>query len=228
MDLSAGTSVTQKAAICVNPRLSPWGGSTNFMKAHERILECVAMVFRDGRSAGMSDEDLKELVHATLPKVFLVVSDMQFDSAATSGYGSVSSHDMWKPMHGKLVDLYARKGMELIGEPLRLPTMVYWNARNTGGSPVVASTPGALFVSGYSTSIFKTFMSSGLEGLQSFTPWSYLKATLEDSWYDDAEKGRVPLPRWVLRLLSRRSPRSRRFSTGVNQRKNQCYLKLVC
>ena len=165
------------------------------MKAHDRILECVAKVFRDERMTGIySDEDLKKLVHTMLPKVFLIVSDMQFDSAATNGYGEDSSYDMWKPMHGKLVDLYAHTGMNLIGEPLKLPTMVYWNARTTGGSPVVTSTPDALFVSGYSTNIFKTFMTSGLEGLQNFTPWSYLKKTLMDEWYDDAEKGHISLP----------------------------------
>ena len=191
VDLSEGTSVTQKAAICAQ---SPWGGSTNFYAAHEEILECVEQVFRNGQQTGMNSDELKVLVHSTNPKIMMVVSDMQYNAAAGNGYASVGSHDMYKSMHAKLVDLYAKVGMKLIGEELKMPMMLYWNARNTRGSPVVASTPNALFVSGYSTSIFKTFMSSGLEGLENFTPWSYLETTLMDEWYDDAMKGRTPLP----------------------------------
>lgn len=191
VNLSEGTSVTQKAAIC---KSSPWGGSTDFYAAHVQILEGIEQVFRNGQQAGMTYDELKELVLSMNPKVLMTISDMDFDAASTNGYGTNTSHDAWKPLHSKLVDLYARKGMELIGEQLPLGMMLYWNASNTSGSPVVASTPNALFVSGYSTSIFKTFMSSGLEGLQSFTPWSYLESTLMDEWYDDAMKGHTPLP----------------------------------
>ena len=82
--------------------------------------------------------------------------------------------------------------MELTGSPFELPTMVYWNASPGQGSPVVSSTPGAVFVSGYSTNLFKTFMTSGIDGLKKFTPWSFLHQTLMNEWYDDSSQGRFP------------------------------------
>lgn len=181
VDLSCAHDTTAKARVCST---SPWGGSTNFYSAHKLILKCIETVFIDAMSDGMSKKDLEKLVLSTLPSVFLVVSDMQFDAAGGC---------TWDTMHQALVKPYADEGMRLIGKPLQLPTMLYWNARNTGGAPVVAKTRGALMVSGYSTSLIKNFMALGLDGLMNCTPWGALEKTLRNPWYDDATNGRMPL-----------------------------------
>jgi len=175
VDISGARTVYE--ALQVYQR-SPWGGSTNFAAAHTMILQ----VLRDERARGATAAQVKAL----LPKFFLVVSDMQFDYAQRTRGG-------WETMHVHLQKLYRDTGMELIGEPLELPTMVYWNARaDTGGMPVCRSSEKALFVTGFSTAVVKTFLTSGIEELASMTPWSYLHKTLTSPWYlrvlgEDAE-----------------------------------------
>jgi len=166
IDITGTRSVHE--AIRVYQR-SPWGGSTNFISAHSMILQ----VLRNEKRRGTSNEGIKSL----LPKFFLVVSDMQFDSAHQIAGG-------WQTMHTTLQTLYRDTGMELIGEPLVLPPMVYWNARgDTGGMPVCRSSEKALFVTGVSTAVVKTFLTSGIEDLASMTPWRYLHKTLTSDWY---------------------------------------------
>lgn len=189
VDLSDCDTLTKKAVKCQN---SPWGGSTNFESAHDLILDALKTHYESNKD-NMSSNELNTLIRSMLPKAFLVVSDMQFDAAAGMGYRSSSSHSKYLPMHDKLVEKYARKGIELTGVPFDLPTMVYWNASPGQGSPVVSSTTGAVFVSGYSTNLFKTFMTSGIDGLKKFTPWSFLHQTLMNKWYDDSTQGRFPL-----------------------------------
>ena len=148
----------------------PWGGSTDFEKAHQLILTALESV-KDTMTA---DE-----LEGVLPKFFLVVSDMQFN-VATGRYGA-----SFETMHETLARMYAEAGKRMIGRPFKLPTMIYWNARgDTSGMPVTSTTEGAMFVSGFSTSVLKTFLTSGVDELVSMTPWSYLEKTINDEFYD--------------------------------------------
>jgi hypothetical protein len=118
-------------------------------------------------------------LEGVLPKFFLVVSDMQFNVA--SGRHGTS----FETMHETLTRMYAEAGKRMIGRPFKLPTMIYWNARgDTNGMPVTSTTEGAMFVSGFSTSVLKTFLTSGVDELVSMTPWSYLEKTINDEFYD--------------------------------------------
>jgi hypothetical protein len=146
----------------------PWGGSTDFEKAHQLILTALESV-KDTMTA---DE-----LEGVLPKFFLVVSDMQFDVA--------SCGKPFETMHETLTRMYAEAGERMIGRPFKLPTMIYWNARgDTNGMPVTSTTEGAMFVSGFSISVLKTFLTSGVDELVSMTPWSYLEKTINDTFYD--------------------------------------------
>ena len=178
-----GPSTTPTRMLEVANR-SPWGGSTNFEKAHQLILDKIVETVG---KMGLSYEQACEM----LPRFFLVVSDMQFDAAAGSGY-SESSYERYTPMHNILQSMYRNCGEKLFGsgKGFKLPTMIYWNARaDTGGMPVVAKTPGAMMVSGYSSGIVKTLLTAGADALADFTPWAHLKSTLMNEWYDQAVAG---------------------------------------
>lgn len=150
---------------------SPWGGTTNFYKAHELILQ----VLRNEKNKGKSVKEIKKM----LPKFFLVVSDMQFD---------IASNNNWSTMHETLIKLYYDTGMELIREPLQLPCMIYWDARaETDGMPVSKSTDNAIFVNGTSTAILKSFLIHGVDVLRCLSPWNYLLETLMNPWYKKIE-----------------------------------------
>jgi hypothetical protein len=141
------------------------------MAAHTMILDVLA----EAASAGATAEDVKKM----LPKFFLVVSDMQFDH--TSDYRSRSN---WETMHSNLTRMYRDRGKDIVGEPLELPTMIYWNARgDTSGMPVCKSSKKAFFITGTSTAVVKTFLTRGVDALAELTPWSYLLETLTNPWY---------------------------------------------
>lgn len=174
IDMSKGETISQKLNICAR---SPWGGSTDFAAAHRMILDIINQQANSGAS--------KEMVTGMIPKFFLVVSDMQFD-AASGRYGGKS----WETVHESLVRMWSDVGLELYGEPFKMPTMIYWNARsNTSGMPVTSNTKDAVMVSGYSTSVLKSFMVHGIEALQKFTPWKNLEETLMHEWYNKAVEG---------------------------------------
>ena len=165
MDISGCSTVHEALNVF---GISPWGGSTNFMAAHTMILD----VLEQQAQMGASSEELKKM----LPKFFLVVSDMQFNQSQPS--------NGWETMHETLTKLYRERGQAMIGEPLKLPTMIYWNARSdTNGMPVTESTKGAIFITGTNTAIVKTFLTFGVEKLQELTPWKYLHEVLSDPWY---------------------------------------------
>lgn len=170
IDMSSESTIAGKLSICAN---SPWGGYTDFEAAHKEILRVIKEQF----SQNGSKEEILEMI----PKFFFVISDMQFDK--TSGFYDKP----YDTVHQSLVRLWEKTGMELFGEPLKMPTMIYWNARgNNDGIPVTSSTKNAIMISGFSTSILKTFLINGVDELLKFTPWENLKTTLMNKWYDKA------------------------------------------
>lgn len=141
---------------------APWGGSTNFVKTHQLILDV------------MKDNHLSA---SDLPKALMVISDMQFDYTNHLGYTRGVVHDIWMTTHEKLQKMYAEVGFTL-------PLMIYWNARgDTRGMPVTEKKEGALMVSGFSTSFLKLFLEDGIDALMEFTPWKLLLQTLTSEHY---------------------------------------------
>ena len=143
---------------------SPWGGSTNFEKAMNLILDA-ALAFK--------------LQPEEMPKWFLVLSDMQFDAA--------NDNNNWNTMHEHIHDRFTSVGMKACGKPYDMPHIIYWNLRgNTKGLPVVSSQAGCQLVSGYSVALLKELFKH--QDLSSVSPWSNLQSTLDGSRYELVRK----------------------------------------
>lgn len=139
---------------------SPWGGSTNFLKAMNMILDVA---------------QANNLKQSQMPKWFLVLSDMQFDSA--------NNGQNWKTMYATIKENFANTGLKVCGEPYKPPQMIFWNLRgNTGGFPVVADEPGCILISGFSVAILREIFKH--QDLSTITPWHNLKSTLDGNRYD--------------------------------------------
>lgn len=96
----AGGELTfcEKVKVCAG---SPWGGSTNFLKAHELMLQVA---------------NQNNLPIEKFPQWFICPSDMQFDSAS-------GNHD-WEDNYELLEKMYTKAGYNM-------PQMIYWNLRST-------------------------------------------------------------------------------------------------
>ena len=143
---------------------SPWGGSTNFEKAMNLILDTA-------RAYNLGPDEM--------PKWFLVVSDMQFDNA--------NSSNKWETMHEHIQDRFTSVGMKICGKPYDMPHIIYWNVRgNTNGLPVITSQLGCQLVSGYNISILKEIFKH--QDLTKISPWTSLESTLNNTRYDLVRK----------------------------------------
>jgi len=108
----------------------PWGGSTNFEKVFELILN-------------------KCLLNGDLPpSKVIVLSDMQFNVA--SGYTT------YKPNNTTFENI--KKKFKQYNLPF--PEMIFWNLRgDTGDFPVNSSTEGVTMLSGFSQTLLNSIMS---------------------------------------------------------------------
>ncbi|KAG7363600.1 protein of unknown function DUF2828 containing protein [Nitzschia inconspicua] len=124
---------------------APWGGSTNFKRAYELILD-VAL---------KSNLEYKDM------PVLIVFSDMQFDKAGRLS-GPCNCHApqtrSWATMHDFIQNRFAAVGKTLGWEDSTPTPIVYWNLRNTGGHPVDKDQEGAVLLSGFSPSLLKHVM----------------------------------------------------------------------
>lgn len=127
---------------------SKWGMNTNLIKAMDKILSTAV----DGN---VSQEEM--------PKMLLILSDMQFDSCAR--------------FDDSAMEMIARK-FEAAGYDL--PKIVFWNLRATDNVPVKYDTRGVALVSGFSPAIMKAVVSGDTE---QFTPeHMMLKAIMVDRY----------------------------------------------
>lgn len=147
-DLGSCANFVDKVARLKN---APWGGTTNFYAAMGRVADVV-------RKSKLKQEDVPNL---------LVISDMQFDQAR----GNVtywSSHrpkvEDWSTAFEKIKQLFHDVGVEVHGEPLQPPTIIFWNVRGAVGYPAAADDEGVVLLSGYSPALMKFLLSGELEG----------------------------------------------------------------
>jgi hypothetical protein len=133
---------------------SDWGMNTSIESAFSEIL-------RVAKSGSVSQEQL--------PKILLVLSDMEWD-AATRSYGSNPNprgYDMARAQ-------FAAAGYDL-------PRIVFWNlnARSDGSNvPVRFDEAGTALVSGFSPSIMKSILSA-----KTFTPVDIMMETINGERY---------------------------------------------
>jgi hypothetical protein len=134
VDLSSHTSIRDKVRACEQ---APWGGSTNFEAACERILGAA-------EAAKLPPDEVPDLI---------VFSDMQFDEAR--GHGG-----RWETAFERLQRRFAEVGQRVCGAPYAAPRIIFWNLRaNTVGFPVAKDTPNVQLLSGYSPALLKLVVS---------------------------------------------------------------------
>ena len=112
-----------------------------------------------------------------MPKNILIISDMEFDSCATSGDSDIWSRN--RP-NQRLFEIIAQRYADA---GYQLPRLVFWNVNSrTGTIPVKENELGVALVSGFSVNIVKMVMSNKLD------PYECLLETLNSERYAPIEK----------------------------------------
>jgi hypothetical protein len=129
---------------------------------------------------------INDLPQEDLPANILIISDMEFDSCATTGE-PVRRHGYWgdywdstrKAPTQTLFDTIARK-YDKCG--YKMPRLVFWNVNSrTGTIPVKENDLGVALVSGFSVNVAKMVMSGKTD------PFECLLETLNSERYDAVE-----------------------------------------
>lgn len=133
----------------VNLAQSEWGYNTDLMKVFRSILNAA---------------NKHEVKPEDMPEKLLIVSDMQFDQACTSG--TMSSLEAAK-------ELYDKSGY-------KLPDLVFWNVKASATSvPMTVNDRGVCLVSGYSPSILESVLTGDIT-----TPIDIMNKTLYNERYN--------------------------------------------
>ena len=128
---------------------SSWGMNTNLHAAIDLVLR-----------VGITHD----VAPADMPKMLLVISDMQFDQCAQ--YDNTA------------MQMIARK-YEASG--YTMPQIVFWNVRDSNGIPARYNTQGVALVSGFSPAIMKSVLAADLE---SMSPIAVMLKAISDKRYD--------------------------------------------
>lgn len=131
-------------------------GNTNVISGFDAILEV-------GKKHGVADADM--------PKILLILSDMEFDSCVEGG-------------KDKRALVAAKERYEAAG--YTMPRVVFWNLNaRTGNSPVTCREDGTALISGFSPAIMKSVLQASFDN---FTPLSVMMETIGNPRYDVIDK----------------------------------------
>ena len=132
-----------------NTRRIPWGGDTNLQATFDMLLE---------NSIGATKADL--------PKVVLLISDMEFNSC------DINYRSNFAAIKAK----YTAAG-------LPMPVIVFWRVDvKVAQQPVTKHETGAILINGYSPSILKSILSMDIESLESITPLNMMLKTVAEKY----------------------------------------------
>ena len=106
---------------------------------------------------------------------------MQIDDAYDGSGGKMET------MMSQIEKKYAEEGNKLWGKPFKAPHILFWNLRSTSGFPALSLQKNASMMSGFSPALLNLFCEQGLEALQSCTPWSLFKKSLDNPRYQVLE-----------------------------------------
>jgi hypothetical protein len=109
--------------------------------------------------------------------VLAIFSDMQIDDAHDGKNGNMET------MMERIERRYAEEGTKLWGKPFKAPHILFWNLRSTSGFPALSLQKNASMMSGFSPALLNLFCEQGLSALQSCTPWSLFKKSLDNPRY---------------------------------------------
>ncbi|MEX3984141.1 DUF2828 family protein [Paraburkholderia sp. EG287A] len=141
----SGATLSERAASL---RGAKWGNSTNIQRAFDAILA-------RARAAGPD---------FVMPKVLLVLSDMEFNQANGAG----------KLNHAVMERKFAAAGFAV-------PTLVYWNLNGRLGNLPADNQPGVVLVSGYSPKVADVLLAGNLDAL---TPEQVMRHAVSVPRYD--------------------------------------------
>ena len=132
-----------------NTRRIPWGGVTNLQATFDMLLE---------NSIGATKADL--------PKVVLLISDMEFNSCDRN----------YRSNFAAIKAKYTAAG-------LPMPVIVFWRVDvKVAQQPVTKHETGAILINGYSPSILKSILSMDIESLESITPLNMMLKTVAEKY----------------------------------------------
>ena len=141
-----------------NLKKAEWGMNTNFFSAFELILTSLVQ-------NKIPPEEIDGMI-------LTIFSDMQID-CAQRGFGG---HD-YKSMYEEMENRFTKAGY-------KIPHIVFWNLRSTGGFPTLSTVHNCSMMSGYSPELLNLFCEKGVEGLDGATPYSILVDSLGNERYD--------------------------------------------
>jgi hypothetical protein len=139
-----------------------WGGSTNFYKALEMILDVIVE---------------NEIPHTDVEKLVLAIfSDMQID-LAMRGINMTT-------MMENIKLLFNEAGLKTRWrKPYPVPHILFWNLRKTSGFPNCVYEKNTSMISGYSPIMLNTFSNKGFEELKKLTPLAIISDIISNSRY---------------------------------------------
>lgn len=116
-----------------------------------------------------------------LPKNILIISDMEFDSCATSG--TTTPNGYWEPCIAPDAKLFNNIKQRYRDAGYQMPRLIFWNVcSRTGTIPIKENDLGVALVSGFSTNVAKMVMSGKLD------PYECLLETLNSERYFPVEE----------------------------------------
>ncbi len=164
VDLSQGKNLREKLAIA---RMHNEVANTNIEAVFDLILSAAV-------NNHMRQEDI--------PANILIVSDMEFDSCATSGKPATRSGWYMSSRVRPTATLFETIAKKYAAHGLQLPRLVFWNVNSrTGTIPVKNNDLGVALVSGFSVNIVKMVMSNKTD------PYECLLETLNSERYQAVE-----------------------------------------
>ena len=132
-----------------NTRRIPWEGDTNLQATFDMLLE---------NSIGAAKADL--------PKVVLLISDMEFNSCDRN----------YRSNFAAIKAKYTAAG-------LPMPVIVFWRVDvKVAQQPVTKHETGAILINGYSPSILKSILSMDIESLEFITPLNMMLKTVAEKY----------------------------------------------
>lgn len=146
---------------------SNWGMNTNFYAALNMILDAIV-------ANKLKPDDVEDMVLA-------IFSDMQIDDAHDDKNGKMET------MMERIERRYSEEGIKLWNKPFKAPHILFWNLRSTSGFPALSLQKNASMMSGFSPALLNLFCEQGLEGLQTCTPWSLFRKSLDNPRYQVLE-----------------------------------------
>ena len=135
---------------------SQWAMSTNLESAF-------ALILNQAKKHNVPESEM--------PTSLIILSDMEFNSAVSGGWGSQST---WNPTAQQMIEtMYSEAGY-------RMPKIIYWNLNGRGNNyPVSFDKQGTALVSGFSPALLTSLLSG-----KDFTPESMMFDVVNSTRYE--------------------------------------------